>query len=321
MGDLVFCLISGGGSALWPAPVEGTRLADKQLVTELLLASGASIDEINAVRKHLSRIKGGQLAAALAPATVVSLLLSDVVGDSPDVIASGPTSPDRTTFADAWDVIRRHDLDYRVPVPVREYLEGGMTGQHAETPKPGASLFARVQNEIVGSNLMALEAAAECAEALGYRARIVTSKQTGPTENLAQDIVDHLKPERTSLGHGPACLLWGGETTIALTDPHGHGGRNQHLALLVAKALEGRDDAVFASVGTDGTDGPTDAAGGVAGAWTVASGKAADMDIDLHIRGYDAYSYLKATGDLLVTGPTRTNVMDIQILLIGTPAS
>ncbi len=320
-GDLVFCVISGGGSALWPAPVDGITLPDKRKITDLLLASGASINEINAVRKHLSQIKGGQLAAALAPATVISLLLSDVVGDSFDVIASGPTSPDRSTFADAWAVLKKYELGTLVPARVREYLQAGIAGDRPETPKPGDPIFDRVQNEIVGSNHLALAAAAERAERLGYRAAIITSAQTGATETLAKDIIERWKAASSEEPKAAQCLLWGGETTVVLTDSPGQGGRNQHLALLMARELDGHDDVVFASAGTDGTDGPTDASGGIVDGGTVARGKAAGLDLDRHVQGCDAYPYLKATGDLLVTGPTRTNVMDIQILLLGNSAT
>jgi len=314
--DLVFCLMSGGGSALWPAPVKGVSLPDKRKITDLLLASGASIDEINAVRKHLSRIKGGQLAAELAPATVVSLLLSDVVGDSLDVIASGPTSPDRSTFADACDVVERYKLGDLVPTSIRSYLDAGLAGSRPETPKPNDAIFARVQNEIVGSNRLALDAAAQCASELGYSTSIITSTQSGATETLAQDIVERWK---SSPADEPQCLLWGGETTVVLADSPGQGGRNQHLALLMARELDGHENVAFASVGTDGTDGPTDAAGGIVDGETMTRGTTAGLELTRHLQGCDAYPYLQAAGDLLITGPTGTNVMDVQILLVGTP--
>jgi glycerate 2-kinase len=319
-GDLVFCLISGGGSALWPAPAEEMSLDDKQAVTSRLLACGASIDEINAVRKHISRIKGGRLAAALAPATVVGLLLSDVVGDRLDVIASGPTCGDPSTFADAAAVLHKYDLEGRIPASVGGYIQEGVAGRRPETPRPDDELFVRVQNLVVGSNRQALEAAAAAARQAGYRAEIITSAQTGDTADHAARIAERLKviPRDASEGR---CLLWGGETTLMLPDDPGQGGRNQHMALLMAQVLEGRDDAVFASVGTDGTDGPTDAAGGIVDGESVRRGRDKGLDIKRALKDCDSYSYLKSTGDVLVTGPTGTNVMDVQILLVGSPSA
>lgn len=312
--DLVFCLISGGGSALWPAPVAPLTLPEKQAVTKLLLGCGASIDEINAVRKHLSRIKGGQLAAAVAPARLIGLMLSDVIGDRLDVIASGPTCPDAHRFADAWNVIGKYKLEERIPESAATYLRKGMAGQHPETPKPNSEIFARVQNEIVGSNTAALEAAAEIARVRGYTVNVITSSQSGDTVSLARDIAGRVDALRGQPGR--QCLLWGGETTVVLCDEPGLGGRNQHLALSVAKSIQGAHDVTFASVGTDGTDGPTDAAGAIVDGETLSRGAKQGMDCKRHLNGHDSYPYLKACGDLVITGPTNTNVMDVQVLLV-----
>ncbi len=318
--DLVFCLISGGGSALWPAPVDGVTLADKQLVTRLLLGSGASIDEMNAVRKHLSRIKGGQLAVAVAPARLVCLMLSDVIGDRIDVIASGPACPDLHTFSDAWAVLEKYDLTDRIPETARDHLREGLGGHRPETPKEGNSVFERVQNCIVGSNTAALESAGDCARMLGYRPRIVCSDRAGDTADCAELIVREWQAERRETETHPVCLLWGGETTMKLPETPGKGGRNQHLALLLAKSLHDVDGVTFASFGTDGTDGPTDAAGGVVDGGTLSRGHTLGLDIESSLRRCDSGEYLSGTGALIVTGPTNTNVMDIQILLLGIPA-
>ncbi|GAB4328465.1 MAG: glycerate kinase [Candidatus Zixiibacteriota bacterium] len=313
--DLVFCLISGGGSALWPAPVDGITLDEKQTTTRLLLGCGASIDEINSVRKHISAIKGGQLAKAVAPAQLVGLMLSDVIGDRLDVIASGPTSPDDHHFSDAWAVLEKYRLQDKVPQSVRAYLRRGLEERVPDTPKRDDPAFQRVQNVIVGSNRLALKAASETAEKRGYATRIVTSERSGDTADLAREIRETVEQSRGI--STPQCLLWGGETTVVLCENPGEGGRNQQLALAVALAIEGREDVTFASVGTDGTDGPTDAAGGVVDGGTVARARDKGFDPGRHLAGNDAYPLLNACGDLVVTGPTNTNVMDVQVLLLG----
>ncbi len=313
--DLVFCLISGGGSALWPAPTDGITLDEKQATTRLLLGCGASIDEINAVRKHISSIKGGQLCKAVAPAQLIGLMLSDVIGDRLDVIASGPTSPDDHQFTDAWGILEKYRLQNKVPSSVREYIERGMGGAVAETPKRDDPVFQRVQNVVVGSNAAALQAASETATSRGYNTRIVTSERSGDTSDLAREVTETIAQYKGKTS--PTCLLWGGETTVVLCDNPGEGGRNQQLALAVAQAIDGRDDATFASVGTDGTDGPTDAAGGIVDGGTVSRAKDQNLDPSDHLKRNDAYPLLKACDDLVVTGPTNTNVMDVQVLLLG----
>jgi hydroxypyruvate reductase len=316
--DMVVCLISGGGSALLPAPVEGITLPEKMAVTDLLLRSGATIVEINAVRKHLSRIKGGRLARAAAPARVVGVVLSDVPGDPLDAIASGPISPDPTTFADAVAVLRRYGLLDRVPPSVRDYLQRGQAGQAPETPKPGDPLFARVQVEVVGNIDRAVDAAAAQAARLGFRPLILTTRLEGEAREAARVIcsVARTVRERGRPVRPPACLLAGGETTVTVRGP-GRGGRCQEFALAAALAIEGWEDVVVAACGTDGTDGPTDAAGAVADGTTRRRAREAGADPARALADNDAYPLFHRLSDLLVTGPTRTNVTDVYAVVVG----
>jgi glycerate 2-kinase len=306
-GDLVIFLISGGGSALLPAPPPPLTLEEKQDVTRLLLGAGANIGELNAVRKHLSLLKGGQLARAAAPARVLTLLLSDVIGDPLDVIASGPTAPDPTTFADALDVLARRGVLDRVAPTVADRLRAGARGEIAETPKPGESLFSRVTHVVVGNNRLVVDAAAESAERLGYTPRISTASLEGEARDAALALVTQarLLPPRT-------CLIAGGETTVTVRG-RGAGGRCQEFALAAALALELRDGLTVLAAGTDGTDGPTDAAGAVVDAETIERGRAAGVDPDRALANNDANTFLCATGDLIVTGPTNTNLLDLYI--------
>jgi len=317
-GDWVLALLSGGGSALLPAPAGGISLAEKQAVTSLLLASGADIVEMNAVRKHLSRLKGGGLARAAAPARVATLVLSDVVGDPLDVIASGPTVPDPSTFADALAVVERRGLLERVPPGVRARLEAGARGEIAETPKPGDPLFARARTHLVATNRIALAAAARKARALGYRPLLLTSTLTGEAREVAGVLAAVAREARRS-GHPlapPCCILSGGEPTVTLRG-NGKGGRNQELALAAALAVAGLEETVILSAGTDGTDGPTDAAGALADGATALRARAAGLDPRRHLEANDAYPLFDALGDLVRTGPTQTNVMDVQLVLLG----
>lgn len=310
--DLLIVLLSGGGSALWFAPVEDVPLAEAQATVQLLLASGADIAEINAVRKHLARVGGGQLARAAAPAEVLALLLSDVVGDDPSVIASGPTVPDPSTFPDALGVLARHGLSARVPPSVRQWLERGARGDAAETPKPGDPAFARVTTHLLGSNRDALVAAARHAEELGYTVRLSDEPLTGEAREAGR----RLAREALAAPAG-TCLLWGGETTVTVAGA-GRGGRNQELALAAALELEGADrPIVLLSGGTDGIDGPTDAAGGWVTPATASAARALDLDPEDHLARNDAYPLLDALGQLLRPGPTHTNVMDVQVALVG----
>lgn len=314
--DLLFCVISGGASALMPLPAEPITLEEKQETTRLLLASGASIHEMNAVRKHLSRIKGGQLARLAWPATLVSLLLSDVIGDDLDVIGSGPTAPDSSTFAQAKALLEKYAIWDRVPASVRERIEQGVAGAIEETPKPGAPEFSRTQNLVVGSNRLAVDAAAKKARELGYRTMVLSTFVEGETRDVARVHAAILKEIRASARplRPPACVISGGETTVTLRG-EGLGGRNQEFVLAAAIDLDGYEKIVVLSGGTDGTDGPTDAAGAVADGETLARARRKGLDAVRSLADNDSYHFFEALGDLLKTGPTHTNVMDVRILL------
>jgi glycerate 2-kinase len=310
--DLVLAVISGGGSALLTLPAGDLTLDDLQATTQLLLRSGATIVELNAVRKHLSQLKGGGLARLAGEAKVAGLVLSDVVGDPLDVIASGPLSPDPTTFGSAWQVLERYGLLDRVPEGVRERLQAGCDGDVAETPKPGDPLFERVQTVIVGSNRLAARAAVRAAQSQGLNALLLSTYVEGEAREvarvaaaLAKELVYHDRPVAR-----PACLVWGGETTVTVRGD-GKGGRNQELALAAALALEGLPGVVLVALGTDGTDGPTDAAGAVATGQTIALATSLGLDARSYLQNNDAYPFFDALGDLIRTGPTGTNVNDL----------
>lgn len=316
--DLVICLISGGGSALLPCPVEGIALEEKQEITHQLLASGADIKEINTVRKHLSRIKGGGLARAAYPATVLSLILSDVVGDCLDIISSGPTAPDGSSYADALQVLEKRGIREKAPPSVLSHLEAGARGEVPETLKEGDPVFKRVFNVIVGSNVQALMAAHRKAEEMGFRSLILSSSFEGEAREVA---AFHVALAREILGSGhpvppPACLISGGETTVTLKGK-GHGGRNQEFTLAAAIGISGLKNVVIWSAGTDGTDGPTDAAGAVADGESLKRANAMGLDPLSHLEENNSYPFFEGLGDLIITGPTNTNVMDIRLLLVG----
>jgi glycerate 2-kinase len=316
--DLLIVALSGGASALLSAPAEPVTLDAKQKTTDLLLRAGADIFELNAVRKHLSFLKGGQLAALAYPATVVSLLLSDVIGDPIDVIGSGPTAPDLSTFADAIAALNKFELLDRVPAEVRDVLQRGLSGELPETPKPGDPLFKNVHNIVVGSNSLALAATARKAKMLGYRPLVLSSTVEGETREVARVHASILR-EAAASGQPvrpPACILSGGETTVTVRGK-GKGGRNQEFALAAGLAISGLKNVVALSGGTDGTDGPTDAAGAIVTGDTVARAKQLGLDPFDHLVRNDAYPFFDALGDLLKTGPTGTNVMDINVLLAG----
>jgi glycerate 2-kinase len=316
--DLVLCLLSGGASALWAAPAGGVSLTDLQAVTDGLLRAGATIGELNAVRKHLSRIGGGRLARAAAPARVVTLAVSDVVGGALDVIASGPTVPDPTTYFDALEVLAERGIT--PPSAVRAHLRAGDAGEIDETPKPGDPCFARATAHVVAGNADALAGAAREAERLGYRARVVADDVEGEASSVGEQVGLLVRQTLAERPDGPVALLLGGETTVTVNGP-GRGGRNQELALAAAMELEGVDGVLCASFGTDGTDGPTDAAGAFADGGTVARGEAAGLDAREALRRNDAYPFLRAAGDLIVTGPTGTNVNDVVLVLVQGPQS
>jgi glycerate 2-kinase len=316
--DVCLCLFSGGGSALLPAPVAGLTLEDKQQVTPLLHHCGATINEMNAVRKHLSAVKGGRLAQAFAGKALFSLIISDVVGDPLDVIASGPTAPDPTTFADALAVLERHHIIDQVPLPVLAHLRHGAAGKTTETPK---TLPANIVNVIIGSNALALAAARRQAEVLGYCVLNLGSYVEGETRHVATafaGLVRGIRLQQEPLAP-PACVISGGETTVTLATDHGLGGRNQEFVLAAALQLgaEGLRDVVLLSGGTDGEDGPTDAAGAIADETTLTRAEALGLAPPTFLARNDAYHFFARTGDLLKTGLTETNVMDIRVMLVA----
>ena len=316
--DLVLVLISGGGSALTPAPVAGITLAEKQALTKALLACGADIREMNALRKHISRIKGGQLARAAAPARVFTLILSDIVGDPLDAIASGPTVPDPRTYADALAILDKYRIRQGIPSSIRTHLEAGAAGRIPETPKPDDPLFRRVRSVMVASNIQALEAAKAEAHRLGFQAMVLSSFIEGETREIAR-MHAALALEVRASGNPltpPVCLITGGETTVTLKGT-GKGGRNQEFALAAALDIAGLPDVVVLSAGTDGTDGPTDAAGALADGDTVSRAIGLGLAPRVALGGNDAYPFFQRLGDLVMTGPTRTNVMDVRLVLVG----
>jgi glycerate 2-kinase len=316
--DLVVCVISGGGSALMPAPAAPVTLAEKQAITRLLLECGANIHEINAVRKHISSIKGGQLSRLAYPATVISLLLSDVIGDDLDVIASGPTAPDASTFARAREILRKYGIEDAAPASVRDRIERGIKGDIPETPKAGDPIFDRTQNVVVGSNLLAVTAAAQKARELGLKPMVLSTFIEGETRDVARMHAAIAKQVRL---HGqplkpPLCVITGGETTVTIRGK-GKGGRNQEFALAAALDIAGLDDVVILSGGTDGNDGPTDAAGAISDGQTVDRAAKLGLPAKEFLANNDAYHFFKPLGDLLMTGPTNTNVMDVRLVLVG----
>jgi len=316
--DLVLVLVSGGGSALTPAPVPPITLADKQVMTRLLLGAGATINQVNAVRKHCSLLKGGQLARAAAPARVEALLLSDVVGDPLDVIASGPTTPDVSTFAEALAILDRFDLRHRAPHAIVERLEQGARGELPETPKPGDPLFARVRNTVIGNNALVVDAAAARARELGLAPHVLTRAFEGEARDAAGRFVEMARAIQAGRGPvaSPACVIAGGETTVTIRGT-GNGGRCQEFALAAALGMEGLRDVVILAVGTDGSDGPTEAAGAIVDGESVTRARAQGLDPLARLAGNDSNPVLARTGDLVVTGPTNTNLLDLYLLLVG----
>ncbi len=316
--DLVLCLISGGGSALLVAPAEGVTLEDKQAVTRLLLACGADIHEINTIRKHLSRAKGGGLARFAYPATVVSLILSDVIGDDLNVIASGPAVPDTSTFEDTRRVLEKYDIWDRVPASVQSRIQQGLVGDIEETPKIGDAVFQKCYTELVGTNIQALKAAGQQAEQLGYQTLILSSTVEGEAREVVKVLTAIAKEVRDSGNplSAPACILCGGETTVTIRGD-GKGGRNQEFALAAALGLDGIENIVILAGGTDGNDGPTDAAGAMADGRTLARAQAKGLDPLDYLRRNDSYHFFQALEDLVITGPTLTNVMDVYMVLVA----
>ncbi|MBC8248769.1 MAG: glycerate kinase [Anaerolineales bacterium] len=315
--DLVLCLISGGGSALMTLPVEGITLADVKSLTDAFLRCGATINEINAVRKHLSQIKGGNLARLAYPAEIVSLILSDVVGSPLDVIASGPTVPDTTTFADAYGVIEKYGLLEELPRPIVEHLQQGKEGLIPETPKEGAETFARTYNLIIASNEVAAEAATARAEELGFHTLLLSTFVEGEAREvarvfaaIAKEIINSGRPVSR-----PACVVAGGETTVTIRG-HGLGGRNQEMALSAALEIAGLEDVMIIPLATDGTDGPTDAAGAIADGSTLRRAQEAGLPATQYLADNDSYHFFQQLGDLLISGPTNTNVNDLTFTFV-----
>ncbi|MCP4134963.1 MAG: glycerate kinase [bacterium] len=315
--DLVISLISGGGSALLPLPPEPITLDEKRETTDLLLKSGAAINEINALRKHLSLVKGGNMAKAAHPATVINLMISDVVGDHMDVIASGPFVPDNSTFALAQGIIEKYGLSGKVPASVASHIKAGVEGGIEENPGKESDIFGNITNLIIASNIIALKAAKKEAEQQGYSTIILSSLIEGDTKDaacwhsrIAQEIRASSNPTTR-----PACVISGGETTVMVTG-EGLGGRNMEFGIQAACCIEGIPGITMASVGTDGSDGPTDAAGAVADGDTIRKAKEKGLDIEQYIAKNDSYHFFEEIGDLIITGPTNTNVMDVRIVLV-----
>ncbi|MBW2631209.1 MAG: glycerate kinase [Deltaproteobacteria bacterium] len=319
--DLILCVISGGGSALLPMPVSGINLHDKQEATQALLDCGADIHEINTIRKHISGVKGGRLAEVVFPGTLVTLMLSDVIGDDPDVIASGPTVPDKSTFRDCMDILDKYDLGEKLPLSVVAYLEGGVQGREPETPKPGDPVFDKSFALVIGSCSLSVSSAKQKAVELGYDTIILSSCIEGETGDVAKV---HTAIAREILKSGnpvsaPGCVISGGETTVTIRGD-GLGGRNMEFVLAAAIGIDGLGGVTLLSGGTDGTDGPTNAAGAIADGSTVQNARGRGLDAAGYLRNNDSYHFFEATGDLLITGPTMTNVMDLRIFLLSDSA-
>ena len=320
--DLVLTLISGGGSALTPAPAPPVTLGDKQAVTRLLLAAGATINQLNAVRKHLSLLKGGQLARAATPARVHALLLSDVIGDPIDVIGSGPTAPDASTFGEALAILESFQIRDRAPTSVVRRLEQGRRGEIPETPKPDDPLFRHVSNVVIGNNALVIEAAAARAGELGFAPHVLTRSLEGEARQVAREFIHMARRIRSGLGPvaAPACVLASGETTVTVRGG-GKGGRCQEFALAAALEMEGLDGVVVLAAGTDGTDGPTEAAGAVADGLTARRAREQGDDPRARLETNDSHAVFASLGDLVVTGPTNTNLLDLYLLVVDAAPS
>lgn len=315
--DLVLCVISGGASALLVQPPEGVTLAEMRQLTDALLKSGAPIEEINTVRKHLDEIKGGGLAALIWPARTVSLILSDVVGDPLDAIASGPTVPDPSTFEDTWAVLECYDLLDRIPPSIVDHIARGKAGRIPETPKPRDQMFDRVQNVLVGSNEMAARAAREKATRMALNSDLLSTSVVGEARNIGGTLADlarHIVREGQPVRR-PACVILGGETTVTVRGS-GKGGRNQEMALAAAMGIDGLDGVMIACLATDGTDGPTDAAGAWVDGSTVARARRLGLNPTAARADNDTYPFFKTLGNLLMTGPTNTNVNDLAFVFV-----
>jgi hydroxypyruvate reductase len=315
-GDLVIFLLSGGASALLADVPAGSSLGEVQQLFEALLKSGADIGEMNTVRKHLSGIKGGQLAKSIYPATLCTLVLSDVVGDDLSVIGSGPTVPDPTTFADTMAILRKYHLPEKISATLLQHIENGLAGKIPDTPKPGDPYCGQAHNYLAGNNRLALEAAADKARESGYHTQVLSAVITGEANTVAHTLIQQALDYKGPL---PACLLNGGETTVHVTG-NGLGGRNQQLALAAGIVMADHPRLTFLSGGTDGSDGPTNAAGAIVDAALVKNARKKGLDPHRFLQENDAWHFFSEAGGLMVTGPTQTNVMDLMITLISAGA-
>jgi len=308
--DLVICLISGGGSALLADVPQGCTLEDLKSLNSILLKTGANITEINCIRKHLSKVKGGLLAKAAYPAQLVSLIISDVIGDPLDVIASGPTTPDPTTFAEAVSILKKYNIEDKIPNQLYRVLLDGVNNGQKETLKASDEALSNIGNLVIGNNLSALRAAKEKADSFGYNTRIVTNTLDGDVADVAGFIIETIKSADKN-----SCLLFAGEPTVKVTGT-GLGGRNQHLALMLATRLKDMPGITVLTAGTDGTDGPTDATGAIVDSETWENATKLHLNPEQFLANNDAYHFFRQAGGLIITGPTQTNVMDLMIALI-----
>lgn len=314
--DLLICLISGGGSALLTDVPEGCSLEDLKALNNLLLKSGADIFEMNCIRKHLSKVKGGLLAKTAFPSRVVSLILSDVIGDPLDVIASGPTAHDPTTYADAISIINKYNIKNKIPIQIYQLLENGVNNKRQETLKQSDEALELTSNLIIGTNKLALAIAKEKAVLFGYETKIITDKLEGNVIDVAKYIMDSIKNANKENMYENTCLLFAGESTIKV-EGEGLGGRNQHLALIIAQLLADQPGITFLSAGTDGTDGPTDAAGAVVDSFTSQIASNLQLNMEHYIKHCDSYHFFEQVPGFIKTGPTQTNVMDLMVVLIS----
>ena len=314
--DLVICLWSGGGSALLADHPEYSSQEDIAILNEKLVKCGADIHEMNAVRKHLSSVKGGQLAKHIAPAYLANILLSDVIGDPPDIIASGPAVPDNSTFTDALNVLEKYQLTEQLPENLINHIREGVQGIRPETPKANDDVFRKSVTFMAGNNKTALRFAQAEAEKWDFNSFIITDSLKGDIEPACTYIIDEINNYRNNSSvKKPVCLLFGGETTVKVTG-NGKGGRNQHLALFTAFRLQDIPGITFLSAGTDGNDGDTDAAGAVVDSDTIRNAREMNIDPESFLNNFDSYNFFKSTGGHIRTGPTMTNVMDLMIALI-----
>lgn len=313
--DLVIALISGGGSALWPQPPKEIGLNEKIILSDILLQSGAAIHEMNTIRKHCSTMKGGWGATYAFPSELLTFVISDVIGDQLDVIASGPFFPDHSTFQQAHEIIGHYDIGKKIPPSILKYIENGINGIVPETPKPGDYVFESVHHFIAGSNSIALNAAAGKAKELGFKVKVIDT----PLQGEARDSASYFAKEaikQNKENDVPFCLLAGGETTVTIKNGCGKGGRNQEFSLSAAQVIEGMQNIVIASCATDGNDGPTDAAGAIVDGSTIKRSKQLGLNPKEALVKHNAYPFFERLNDLLITGPTNTNVADIQIALV-----